>query len=104
MVRRRSRFDPFARTTERRWLVVRNPHSKVMQSRELAPGTDLTRAFIASMLEWIDAGWTVGEFSSLSAGFSCTRVNERRMVAIEAYDPYGPSPSYGASHLMGGSR
>jgi hypothetical protein len=100
MVRRRALFDPFARTTERRWLVVRNQHGSILESRELAPDIDLRRRFVASILEWIDEGWTVGEFSSASAAFFCARSTERRMVAIERLDPRGAAGS-SASHLMG---
>jgi hypothetical protein len=64
VVRRRALFDPFARTTERRWLVIRDRHGSIVESRELAPEIDLRRLFVASILEWMDAGWTVGEFSS----------------------------------------
>jgi hypothetical protein len=99
---RRSRFDPFARTTERRWLVVRNQHSSLIDSCELAPDTNLTRAFVASILEWIDDGWTIGEFSSTAACFFCWRGTERRRIAIEAFDPRAPLPNLGASHLMRG--
>jgi hypothetical protein len=100
MVRRRTLFDPFARTAERRWLVVRNEHGSILESRELAPDIDLRRLFIASILEWIDGGWAVGEFSSVAAAFFCARAAERRMVAIERLDPRGAARS-GASHLMG---
>ncbi|MGC2461415.1 MAG: hypothetical protein WA446_10670 [Steroidobacteraceae bacterium] len=27
-------------------------------------GSDLKRAFVAAMLEWIDGGWQLGEFGS----------------------------------------
>jgi hypothetical protein len=97
---KRTRFDPFARTTERRWLVVRNQHGSIIESRELATDIDLRRLFVASILEWMDGGWTIGEFSSASAAFFCARSTERRMVAIERIDPRGAVRS-GASHLMG---
>jgi hypothetical protein len=101
MVPRRTLFDPFVRTTERRWLVVRNQYGALVESHELAAGTDLMRLFIASMLERIDGGWTVGEFSSVGGTFFCTLSTERRMVAIEAVDPRGPVLT-GASHLARG--
>jgi hypothetical protein len=50
------------------------------------PGTDLKRAFVAAMLEWIDAGWNLREFSSRSGTFFCTRGVERRMVCITPSD------------------
>ena len=87
-------------TTERRWLVVRNQYGSILESRALAPEIDLKRLFIASILEWMDGGWTVGEFSSASAAFFCARSTERRMVAIERLDPRAEAKS-GASHLMG---
>ena len=36
---------------------VRNMHGAVLAARQLQPGTDLKRAFVAAMLQWIDAGW-----------------------------------------------
>jgi hypothetical protein len=71
----------------------------ILESRELAPDIDLKRLFVASILKWIDGGWTVGEFSS-AAAFFCVRSTERRMVAIERVDPRSGARS-GASHLMG---
>jgi hypothetical protein len=100
MVRRRTLYDPFARTTERRWLVVRNEHGSIIESRELAPEIDLERLFVASILEWIDGGWIVGEFSSVGAALFCTRSADRRIVAIERLDLRGVARP-GASHLMG---
>src|ERR1019366_8711544 len=41
-------------------------------------GFDLKRAFVASMLEWIDAGWQLGEFNSPCAHFFCTNVVDPR--------------------------
>jgi hypothetical protein len=50
------------------------------------------------MLERIDAGWQIGEFSSRGGIFFCTRGSERCQVGIEAADP-GRHIGYGASHL-----
>jgi hypothetical protein len=50
------------------------------------------------MLEWIDAGWQLGEFSSTGGVFFCTRGTERRMVSITPSEP-GIEHRYGASHL-----
>ena len=61
-------------------------------------GSDLKRAFVAAMLEWIDAGWQLGEFSSTGGVLFCTRGVERRMVNITASDP-GDLSSYGPAHL-----
>jgi hypothetical protein len=53
-------------------------HRCVLEARQLPPGAHLKRAFIVAMLEWIDAGWQLGEFSSRSGTFFCTRGVERR--------------------------
>jgi hypothetical protein len=86
---RRSVFDPLEPTSEPRWYVVRNMHRAVLEARALAPGVNLKRAFVAGMLEHIDAGWQLGEFSSTGAVFFCTKGVERRMVEISPSDP-GP--------------
>ena len=84
---RRSVFDPLEPTREPRWYVVRNMHRAVLEARMLAPGVNLKRAFVAAMLEWIDAGWELGEFSSTGGVFFCTKGVERRMVEISPSDP-----------------
>jgi hypothetical protein len=38
------------------------------------------------MLEWIDVGWRLGEFSSRTGVFFCTRGVKRRMVCITPSD------------------
>jgi hypothetical protein len=98
MVRRRALFDPFACTSEQRWLVVRDQHGSIIESSELTPELDLRRLFVASILEWMDAGWVVGELSSVAAAFFCTRATERCMVAIERLDPRSTA-RFGVSHL-----
>lgn len=101
MVRRRNVYDPLEPTTGLRWHVVLTMHRSVIKSNPIAPGTDLKRLFIASMLEWIDEGWTIAEFTSTTGTFFCSRGTERRMVTISASDPhndtgtlYGPSRPY----------
>jgi hypothetical protein len=87
---RRTQFDPLDNPKrEPRWLVVRNMHRAILEVRPLSPETDLRRTFILALLEWTDAGWTLGEFSSISGHFFCTRGAERRMVAITPSDPKG---------------
>ena len=98
MVRRRAQPDPLAPNAEPRWYVVRSMHGTVLEARELPRGADAKRAFVAAMLEWIDAGWSLGEFSSASATFFCDRHPERRMVSIDPTDPH-EVPPYGAAHL-----
>lgn len=113
MSRRRNVLDPLEPTLAPRWYVVRSMYGTVLESRELASGTDLKREFIAAMLRWIDAGWKLGEFSSASATFFCDRPPgdrhpgdrhpgersaERRMVSIDPTDPQDV-PMYGGAHL-----
>lgn len=87
MIRRRTIFDPLEPTKEPRWVVVRNMHGALLEARSLSPGSDLKRAFVALMLEWIDAGWQLGEFSSTTGTFFCTRGVERRMFNLTPSDP-----------------
>jgi hypothetical protein len=110
MPRRRHVIDPLEPTLAPRWYVVRSMYGTVIESHELASGTDLKREFIAAMLQWIDAGWRLGEFSSVSATFFCDRQPsdrhpgdrsaERRMVSIDPTDPHDV-PMYGGAHLGG---
>jgi len=84
---RRSVYDPLEPTSEPRWYVVRNMHRAALEVRALTPGTDLKRAFVATMLEHIDAGWQLGEFSSTGGVLFCTKGIERRQVEITPSDP-----------------
>jgi len=100
MIRRRASADPLAASSEPRWYVVRSMHGTVLEASELPAGADLKRAFVQAMLEWMDAGWSVGEFSSASATFFCDRHPERRMVSIDPADPHAV-PMYGGARLGG---
>ena len=100
MARRRAAHDPLESAAEPRWYVVRSMHGTVIESRELPAGADLKRVFILAMLQWIDAGWGLGEFSSTSATFFCYRNPERRMVSIDPTDPHDV-PMHGGAHLGG---
>jgi hypothetical protein len=84
---RRTVFDPLEPTKTPRWYEVRNMHGALLESRLLPPDSDLKRAFVVAMLEWIDAGWQLGEFSSRIGTFFCTRGVERRMIGITPSDP-----------------
>jgi hypothetical protein len=86
---KRTVYDPLETSRESRWLTVRNMHNAVVESRQLPPAADLKRAFIVTMLEWIDAGWSIAEFSSRAGVFFCTRGTDRRQVEITSSDP-GP--------------
>jgi hypothetical protein len=95
----RNVFDPLEPTSEPRWYTVRNMHGALLEVRPLAAGCDLKRVFVAAMLERIDAGWQLGEFSSRGGSVFFTRGAERCMVGIEAADP-GQPVGYGAAHLV----
>ena len=100
MSRRRHVHDPLEPCRAARWYVVRSLHGQVLESCALPAGADLKRAFVEAMLKWMDAGWTLGEFSSASASFFCDRHPERRMVSIDPTDPHDV-PMYGGAHLGG---
>jgi hypothetical protein len=88
---RRNVFDPLEPTKEPRWYVVRNMHRTVIEARALPIGCDLKRALVAAMLEYINGGWRLGEFSSRTGFFFCDKAGERRMVEISPSDPGPPS-------------
>jgi len=95
---RRNVFDPLEPTQELRWYVVRDRLGRVLEARQLPPGTDLKRILLAAMLERIDNGWGLGEFGSRGGSCFCVKGTERCQVAIEAADP-GRPVRYGAAHL-----
>jgi hypothetical protein len=84
---RRNVFDPLDNPKlEPRWYVVRSMRRTVIEARPLQPDADLKRALVAAMLEHIDAGWQLGEFSSRTGFFFCSKAGERRMVEISPSD------------------
>jgi len=93
MVRRRTEYDVLQPTEELRWLVVRAVHGRVLKSRRLPRGTHLQREFLASIMAYIDEGWTIGDFSSRSAFYVATKLADRIEVTISASDPYLPLQS-----------
>jgi hypothetical protein len=64
-------------------------HDRLLEARLVPPSADLKRAFVAAMLEWIDAGWQLGEFSSRAGVFFCTKDAERLQVEITPSRPAG---------------
>jgi hypothetical protein len=62
-------------------------HGTVIESRLLPAGADLKYEFVVSILAWMNGGWKVGEFSSVTGTFFCDRNFERRMICIEFIDP-----------------
>jgi hypothetical protein len=96
---RRALFDPLQSIDKPSWLIVRNMTGAIIESQEIPAGTDLKRLFVATMLEWLDAGWRLGEFSSTAGTFFCARGSERRMVGIHSTEP-GQAHSSGTSGLQ----
>ncbi len=84
---RRNVFDPLEPTSEPRWYTVRNMHGALLDARPLPAGSNLKRAFVAAMLESIDAGWQLGEFSSRCVHFFCTKIVEPETVETSPTDP-----------------
>lgn len=80
---RRALLDRLEPSGEPRWYVVRSAHGAVLEKRVIAGGTDLKRLFVSAMLEAIDAGWHLEEFSSCAGSFFCSRGIERRIVTIQ---------------------
>jgi hypothetical protein len=95
MGRARLVYDPLEATAERRWYVVKNMHGALLEVRELAPGTDLKREFILTMLRCIDAGWSIAEFSSRTGVFFAQKGIERRQFEITPAD-YGRDRGVGS--------
>ena len=95
---RRNVFDALEPSKEPRWYTVRNMHGALLESRLLPAGSDLKRTFLVAMLDHIDAGRLLGEFSSTGAVFFCTRGAERRMVSVTPCAP-DHMHKYGAAHL-----
>jgi hypothetical protein len=98
MTPQRNVFDPLEPTKELRWYVVRDMHGVLLESRQLAPGSDLKRVFVLAILEHLDAGWQIGEFGSRAGVFFCARGIERHMVSITLTAP-GAVSTFGAAHL-----
>lgn len=99
VIRRRSTFQPLARSSDPRWLVMRTVYGAVIEAHRIEPQTDLVRAFLAALLEQIDAGWTAGDFTSSAAVVRLSRGRECRLLTIERQDPSepvgrGPSPGW----------
>jgi hypothetical protein len=82
-----STFDPLEISNSPMWYVVRSMRNVVLEVRPLSAGTDAKRVFVAAMLEWIDAGWKLSEFSSRTGVFFCNRGTERRMVEVSPTNP-----------------
>jgi hypothetical protein len=93
----RTLYGPLGLTKGQHWYVARDRLNAVIEAWLLVSGSDPKRV-VAAMLERIDAGSKLGEFSSRGGSFFCTRGVERCQAGIEAADPARPI-RYGAAHL-----
>jgi hypothetical protein len=78
------------------WYTVRNMHGALLESRPIAPGSDLKRAFVVAMLEYIDAGWKLGEFGSRVGVFF---LHPRRRTPADQRHSDGSRRSYADRRL-----
>lgn len=88
---RRYIYDRLQDSREPRWLTIRSASGALLEYHRIEPGADLTRAFLAAILEKHDAGWRVADFSASGSSARLERGMERRMLGIEQYDPEEPS-------------
>jgi hypothetical protein len=87
---RRGTFDPLESKDKPMWYVVRSMRGAVLEVRILPPGTHLQRTFIQAMLDYIDAGWEIAEFTSRTGVFFAQRGGDRHQIDISPTDQ-GPS-------------
>jgi hypothetical protein len=88
--RRRTFVDPLLPPAPT-WLVARDPTGRILEQRELAPGTDPKPVLTAAREVRIADGWTVGPMDPASSGFFCSRAGERVYVGIERVEPQLPT-------------
>jgi hypothetical protein len=86
---RRTAFDPLEPTQEPRWYAVRNMHGALLEARQLPPGANLMRVFIAAMLEYVDTGSEIAEFKSRMGVLFAQKGVKRHQIEIRPTD-YGP--------------
>jgi hypothetical protein len=90
MTTKRSQYDPLATSNHPRWLVLRDLFHNVLDTTELAPGTDLRRAFADGIASLERDGWS-SEGASGAMVF-VQRGGERRFFAMYESDPQEPPP------------
>jgi hypothetical protein len=93
MVRHRSSFDPLLPVDEARWLCVRRLDNALIESSRIEPRVDLKAVFVRALATLLDGGWTLERFSSDLACAFCRRGSERRVLAVECFDPKRPLPA-----------
>jgi len=86
-MRRRTVPEPLKPTNAVTWLVVRDSLNHLVESIQLAPGTDLRATLVAARIQRIADGWSADDIGRNVSFFFCTREGERHMVSIEYRQP-----------------
>jgi len=90
MTTKRSKYDRLAPSSQSRWLVLRDLFHNVRDATELAPGTDLRRAFADGVAALERDGW---QSEGASGGMVFVRrQGERCFLAVHEHDPHEPIP------------
>jgi hypothetical protein len=95
MVRQRSSFDPLLPVDEARWLCLRRLDNELIESSRIEPRVDLKAVFVRALAALLDANWALERFSSDLGCAFCRRGSERRVLAIECFDPKRPPRTRG---------
>jgi hypothetical protein len=72
---------------------------RLLESRPLPAGIDVTRDFVESILNHLNDGWHVPEFSSTTAMYRAVRGEETGLIYVVQVEP-GTDAGYGAAHLV----
>ena len=88
--RKRAAPDPLKIVNAVTWLVVRDALSRIIESTELAPLTELHAVLTVARDARIADGWTAEDIGPRCAFFFASRDGTRVLVGIERIDPRGP--------------
>ena len=84
---RRTRYDPYARSTHTAYVVLRDMQHQVIEVQRLKPTTDLRGAMTATITRLAADGWQAE--GSAEYGFVfIRRAGERRLLMLTERDPY----------------
>lgn len=92
MPRRLTRAEIAKKSDLVHWLVVQDPWSRLIEARELPPGTDLLGLYIDLLAKYHREGWSLHEFKSDWARIHISKDGEKRYVQITPEDPHKMVP------------